>query len=327
MLLLFIIVFFLTRESYFSTLDYSNTGQIGDTFGGITAPFIGVSGAILTFLAFFMQLKANETHNIQFNQQSQDRERDKHENKILYLIQQNREIAQSMTIGDKVSGPKCFARMFDEFRVSYQICDSFYKNTLDSEDLFNLAYAVFHNGVGPTSDTINNSILKNIGRLPTLFSVFNSLKGVYCNGNNNNEVDGIKFKYGSLKFDFDIIKDLEYQPFDGHTTRLGQYFRNFFHVMTYTKNVDRNLIKKDEKYELIKSLRSQLSSYEQILIYLNSLSFYGAPLKDEGFIEDYRLIKNIPLPLVEFLGDIHEKYPKIEFEWDEITKRSKNTNN
>jgi uncharacterized membrane protein len=41
-------------------LDYSETGQIGDTFGGITAPFIAIGAAFLTFLAFWVQYQANQ---------------------------------------------------------------------------------------------------------------------------------------------------------------------------------------------------------------------------------------------------------------------------
>lgn len=38
----------------------SNSGVIGDTIGGIMNPFISISGVILTFLAFYIQIKANE---------------------------------------------------------------------------------------------------------------------------------------------------------------------------------------------------------------------------------------------------------------------------
>ncbi|MBF9252341.1 hypothetical protein I2I11_03460 [Pontibacter sp. 172403-2] len=39
--------------------DFSSAGQVGDTIGGITAPFINAIGAILVFLAFKEQIKAN----------------------------------------------------------------------------------------------------------------------------------------------------------------------------------------------------------------------------------------------------------------------------
>ena len=41
-------------------LDFSETGPIGDTIGGIMNPFIALVGILLTFLAFYMQIKANQ---------------------------------------------------------------------------------------------------------------------------------------------------------------------------------------------------------------------------------------------------------------------------
>ncbi|MBL1219935.1 hypothetical protein JET18_03745 [Chryseobacterium sp. L7] len=50
-----------------SNIDFNDTGQIGDTLGGIINPFIALSGVILTFLAFYMQIKANQIQITQFN--------------------------------------------------------------------------------------------------------------------------------------------------------------------------------------------------------------------------------------------------------------------
>lgn len=43
----------------FGWLSFNNTGEIGDTIGGITSPFINVIGAILVFLALRAQIDAN----------------------------------------------------------------------------------------------------------------------------------------------------------------------------------------------------------------------------------------------------------------------------
>jgi hypothetical protein len=50
----------LTIGAIFDFFDFSDTGQIGDTIGGITAPFINGIAAILVFIAFKAQIKANE---------------------------------------------------------------------------------------------------------------------------------------------------------------------------------------------------------------------------------------------------------------------------
>lgn len=49
-----------------SPWDFSDTGQIGDTIGGIMNPFIAIGGVIMTFLAFYMQIRANKLQREQF---------------------------------------------------------------------------------------------------------------------------------------------------------------------------------------------------------------------------------------------------------------------
>ena len=41
-------------------LDFTNKGGIGDTIGGITSPFINALAAVLVFIAFKEQVKANQ---------------------------------------------------------------------------------------------------------------------------------------------------------------------------------------------------------------------------------------------------------------------------
>lgn len=57
-----------TSASKFGVFDFTDTGQIGDTIGGIINPFIALSGVLLTFLAFYMQIKANQIQITQFKE-------------------------------------------------------------------------------------------------------------------------------------------------------------------------------------------------------------------------------------------------------------------
>ena len=56
----------LTSPSSSERFDFSETGEIGDTIGGIINPFIALIGVLLTFLAFYMQIKANQIQISQF---------------------------------------------------------------------------------------------------------------------------------------------------------------------------------------------------------------------------------------------------------------------
>ncbi len=65
-LILFIPII-LTSES--RIISFTNTGEIGDTIGGTTAPFLGFFGSILVYLALKAQIEANEQVRKQFGKQ------------------------------------------------------------------------------------------------------------------------------------------------------------------------------------------------------------------------------------------------------------------
>lgn len=53
-----------TIPSLCECLDFSETGQIGDTIGGITSPFIGILSVILLYLTLKEQIQFNKTQQI-----------------------------------------------------------------------------------------------------------------------------------------------------------------------------------------------------------------------------------------------------------------------
>lgn len=59
-LFLFSSIYIFTRPAIWESYDLTGTGQIGDTIGGITAPAINILGAILVFISFLAQNKANK---------------------------------------------------------------------------------------------------------------------------------------------------------------------------------------------------------------------------------------------------------------------------
>ncbi|XOV91650.1 MAG: hypothetical protein ACFHWX_15730 [Bacteroidota bacterium] len=59
-LLVLVMPWVFTNSDFYRGIDFSNTGQIGDTIGGITAPIIGLLSAFIVFKAFQAQIKANK---------------------------------------------------------------------------------------------------------------------------------------------------------------------------------------------------------------------------------------------------------------------------
>jgi hypothetical protein len=70
---LFLSVYIFSQPAIWNYWDLSEKGSVGDALNGITAPFIGTVGAILIFISFNEQVKANK---LQFTALRQQRELD-----------------------------------------------------------------------------------------------------------------------------------------------------------------------------------------------------------------------------------------------------------
>lgn len=118
--------------------------------------------------------------------------------------------------------------------------------------------------------------------------------------------------------------------YGGHQYKLGHYFRHLFQTFTFI-NEQKNL-SPEEKYFYAKTLRAQLSTAEQSLLFVNSISHLGlvwdlAPnirknnnsffqqkrLKDKRLITKYNLIKNLPSESI-FGITYRDYYPEVDYE-------------
>lgn len=73
-LVILIMPFILTGQYFQERFNFSETGQIGDTIGGITAPFMNLIGAFLVFYALQAQVKANELIQDQIDKDNEEKE-------------------------------------------------------------------------------------------------------------------------------------------------------------------------------------------------------------------------------------------------------------
>jgi len=121
--------------------------------------------------------------------------------------------------------------------------------------------------------------------------------------------------------------------YGGHQFRLGHYYRHLFQVVKYVNKQEN--INYDTKYDYVKILRAQLSTYEQAVLFINSLSKMGYAwelnpeineklkdfkTKDFELITKYNLIKNIPGENIYGIN-FKEFYPNIEYESDDLKKK------
>lgn len=113
--------------------------------------------------------------------------------------------------------------------------------------------------------------------------------------------------------------------YGGHQFRLGHYFRNLFQTVKFIN--EEKYLTKDEKYRYIKILRGQLSNYEQLILFLNSLSEIGRTWElvnkkntsvkienEKQLITKYNLIKNIPIKSISGEIELKNYYPNVKYE-------------
>jgi hypothetical protein len=94
------------------------TGQIGDTFGGTITPIVGLLAAYLTFLAFWIQYRANEQQKNYISEQ-------RFEDTFFRLLDNHQRMVDSMDIRKSgaasetiASGRECFKNMYLKFKNS-----------------------------------------------------------------------------------------------------------------------------------------------------------------------------------------------------------------
>lgn len=123
---------------------------------------------------------------------------------------------------------------------------------------------------------------------------------------------------------YDIISNYQKIKFyGGHQHRLGHYYRHLFQTFKYLSL--QKIFNTNEKYFFAKTLRAQLSNYEQTLLFVNSISEFGFSWElfpetdDKGkelkLITTYQLIKNMSGKRVLDV-DCQTFYKKVNFEFE-----------
>jgi len=96
------------------------------------------------------------------------------------------------------------------------------------------------------------------------------------------------------------VKEAYKKFFEKYESNLGHYFRTLYNIVKF---VDDQCPMEERKKYYTNLLRAQLSTYEHLLLFYNSLSVDGIKFKD--FIEKYHMLDNISK--TNLLDSEHEK--------------------
>lgn len=119
--------FFLTRKAFIKEFDFTATGAIGDTFGGILNPFVALAAVIVTGLAFYMQYQANKQLQDQFKLQQ-------FESQFYEMLKLHKENVNEM----EIEGYEIKDRLSDDLASDCYSEESFRKSIDESKGRHNL---------------------------------------------------------------------------------------------------------------------------------------------------------------------------------------------
>ncbi len=297
-LLSFLIIFLpviITKNSVIS-LGVEKPNEIGDTIGGIMGPSVALLGALLTFLAFWAQYAANEEQRNQFIKallkQEDDKKEQQFENHFFEMLRLHKENVNELSTVNFFKRNGSFGYLSDKpingrqvfFEMNNILKSLFLKSTYAQTITFNKtmfidSYKIFYNGLNACN--VVDEKLTNI-----LF------EGSYSNN--------------------------FFDDYNGVSYYLGHYFRHLFLTVKFV--VDSKVITDyEEKMKYLKILRAQLSNYEQIFLFYNWLSGYGADWENETnkYFTEYKMMHNLLFDelfqdeyIVNEVNDLIEKYNK-----------------
>lgn len=270
-----------------------NPGLLGDSAGVINALF---SALVLGGAIYTLNLQRKEIDNNQKNNTL-----DKFETKFYEMIRLHRQNVDEIIVGN-LKSRRAIEQLFKNLSEIYKKIE----NAIIQIEAIN-----------PENDP------KEIER-------FNRIKNYLSDRNKRlsyiHELSYGYFFYGvenyyvtrdttDVRFDLNvditailILEKTQLSLFTPRNSLLGHYYRHLYQTVQFVAN--EKTINEEEKSKYTKLIRAQLSDFEQVLLYYNSLSVMGAkwitPIGEMSIekmcpIARFRLIKNIPY-YIEYFG-------------------------
>lgn len=291
----FLAPYLFIQPSFLGISFNDSTGLIGDSLGGIMNPFIAISGILLTFLAFYIQYRANilqrEIFKSDLTAQNDQFKKTQFENQFYEMVRLHKENTNEITIHtinfyrikqeqdiweEIIKGRQVFSFIKLEFELCYQIAKKYFPKSKPTAWV-NEAYAIIFHG-------INKDLIDEHEFYKAVFD----LRQIHKAGN----FKGLP-SYVLSKTQLDWPYELNYPIFTGYSSQLAHYYRHLFQTVKFIAND--KMLTYEEKRNYLRILRAQLSNQEQVLLFYNWLSNFGFQWENETnkFLTDYRMIHNI----------------------------------
>ncbi|MFN0256628.1 putative phage abortive infection protein [Pedobacter ureilyticus] len=309
-LLCLVVIFCLPEWLYsqFPFYNYKDIGPIGDAIGGVAGPIVALVAAGLTFMAFKVQYDANQ-------QQKIDLARERFENKFFEMLKLHKENLNEAYVEDygssKIVGRKIFETAYIELKACYKICEDVLSSIQLNDKrryLTRMSYKLIYYGI---SNDLITYIDKNIKHDNEYLNKCRLAIEKYQFKHISTRGANIYYNIPGSSISVEI--SLKYKPFSGHYNAFSHYYRHLYMMSKYVTSQSDSVINEKEKSEYLRIIRSQLSTFEQLMLYFNYLSDLGENWENERnhFFSKYCLIKNIPISLAKFAVDPLEEFKEL----------------
>jgi Putative phage abortive infection protein len=268
-----------------STVNPESAAQLGSFVGGYFGSLFALVSVVLLFATLRSQRHTAGVQNF--------------EAKYFELLRIQRDNVSEIKLGPS-RGRRLFVLLIRELRCILDVVRDVGDDLgiqLTKRECLHIAYYCLFFGVGPNS----SRMLK-----------------ISLSGFDKKLIDAIDHQLSRPEFKSNVCEErnFAYIPFEGHQSRLGHYYRHLYQMVRY---VDLQKIEID-KYEYVKTIRAQLSTHEQALLLINSLTPIGQNWWKKQLILSYRLVQNIPHDFFDSSTelDLEPMFPSGYFEWEEV---------
>lgn len=302
-----------------------NSAKVGDFIGGVVGVLFSLAGVFLLVLTFAEQRNAFK--------------KERFEARYFELLKIHLSNVSEFEIANTIKSRACFKYMINELRLIYRyveigaLAHNLIKNDSkikSRKEYLSMAFLIMYFGIGYSSERQLREMFNEDE--DEIFTTFVKKKLEEVQESYSVKSPSYTPIYFGYKIPIDGVPDgftfeTQFYPFDGHSSRLGHYYRHLYQTVRYVDNQPEAIVSAKEKYEYLKSLRATLSNQEQLLLYYNCISLFGENWIEKGLIQKYAFIKNIPLGLVDIGVSPHEIFGtrtpsgKFLFESDEIKER------
>ena len=273
-------------------IDPQKAGEFGDFIGGYFGPILSLVGIFFVVLTLREQRKTTA-------EERKAAELDAFEGRFFELLKTHRDNVTEMALGRGTplyQGRQVFRQMLAEFQRSFRAVRDTTPSLragISPLDQIQVAYYFVYFGVGIKS------------------SLFLS-EAVSAAGVDLGSTDIATLQQAVLNTRED---EDDYPFFEGHQQKLGHYYRHLYQTVSFVHEQTLEV----NKYEYVKILRAQLSSYEQVLLFINSATSLGWDWWSANLMISYGMVKNIPRALFEthLRMNVTEIFPKGYFEWEQ----------